>query len=59
MESDEQQLWGTQASVALAQLMAPPVPPSWAPPLQSTASSMELRLEFVDGEFGAAAEGTG
>lgn len=39
-------------------LMAPPVPQSSAPPLQSTASSVELRLEFVGDEFGGAAEGT-
>lgn len=44
---------------SLPGLMAPPVPQSWAPSLQSTASSMELRLEFVGGEFGVTAEGTG
>lgn len=40
-------------------LKAPPVPQSWAPPLQSTASPVELRLESVGGEFGVAAEGIG
>lgn len=40
-------------------LMAQPVPQSWAPPPQSTASSMGLRLEFVGGESDVAAEGTG
>lgn len=44
---------------SLLSLKVPPVPQSWAPPLQSRASSMELRLEFVGGEFGVAAEGTG
>lgn len=40
-------------------LMVPPVPQSSAPPHRSTINPTELRLEFVGGEFGGFAEGTG
>lgn len=50
---------GRELPSSLPNLMAPLGPQSRAPHLQSIACSMGLRLEFVDGEFGAAAEGTG